>query len=168
MEEANLSSQKIIFLDFDGVLNSIGTKDRIIHPLFYHKIRGLDDFRVKLVSDLAIEKSADIVISSTWREFYQLNELISLLGSRGMRANIIGRTPIAHEEIFDNRKMRIDREDEIEAWMKQNGVPDYFLILDDIQTKFKDNQVKTSDGTGFFSGLLKRSRKILDTKVNND
>lgn len=158
-----MSHQKIIFLDFDGVLNSIGTKDRIQHPVFNHRVRGIDDFRVKLVSDLAIEKSADIVVSSTWREFYEFNNLVALLKSRGMEANVIGRTPIAHEEIFDNRKMRIDRGDEIAAWMKINGQPRFFLVLDDIRTQFVHNQVQTSDGTGFFKGLLKKSRKILDT-----
>ena len=66
----------IIFLDFDGVLNCVGTKDRIPHPeISSVRIRGIDKFRVELVSDLAAETQSSIVISSSWREFFLIDEI---------------------------------------------------------------------------------------------
>lgn len=160
---------KIIFLDFDGVLNSVGTKDRITHPIFGHRIRGLDDFRVKLVSDLAVESGASIVISSTWREHFELPYLNAILYKRGMRGNIIDQTPKAYQEIgwgFD--KMRLERGDEIAAWLRKNEKPESILVLDDLPTQFKRYQIQTNDGTGFFAGHMKKARRILSTVYDPD
>lgn len=162
--------EKIIFLDFDGVLNSVGTKDRVIHPLFKRKVRGLDNFRVKLVSDLAKETGSSIVISSSWRHFYSELQLKVLLYSRGLEHPfIVGVTPTAsQEEGWTSSKMNFERSDEIQAWMNIHGRPKYFLVLDDLETAFTRNQIKTSDGTGFFDGLMKRAKSILSIEAEYD
>ena len=51
-------SKKIIFLDIDGVLNTAFTRKRNEH---------IDDFRVKLLSDIVQQTNAKIVLTSTWR-----------------------------------------------------------------------------------------------------
>jgi hypothetical protein len=157
---------KIIFLDFDGVLNSIGTKDRVDHPLFPgHRVRGVDNFRVKLVSDLALETGAKIVISSTWREMYTLEWLREFLYSRGMdrRVEIIDFTPKSYETIgWGLQPRRGERGDDIQLWLEQNGNPPCYLVLDDLETNHPGHQVLTQDSTGFFQGLMKRARFILN------
>jgi len=142
---------KIIFLDFDGVLNTESTVERITVPP-WSGIRGLDNEKVVLVSDLAIETGADVVISSSWRYHFDMPDLKQLLVTRGWKANIIGMTPI---------KLSLDRQDEIAMWMELNGKPDKFLVLDDLYTRYKDNQILTNDVEGFHAGLYERALKIL-------
>jgi len=162
----NHPHDKLIFLDFDGVLNTVGTKVRIKHPIFDMKIRGLEDTRVKLVSDLANEFNAKIVISSSWREFISLENIKKMLSELGMTAEIIGETPQAFEDIgFGFNKMRLGRSEEIEAYLFKNGYPKNFLIIDDLQTKFFNNQILTSDSTGFFRGHLVKARRILSSEM---
>jgi len=157
---------KIIFLDFDGVLNCIGTKDRVNHPRFPDcRVRGLDNFRVKLVSDLAIQTGAKIVISSTWRLMHTLDELRTLLYSRGLdsKVEIIGGTPESYREIgLGFGPKRGERGDDIQLWLEQNGNPKHYLVLDDLDTKHDWHQIQTSDSTGFFKGHMKRAVNILN------
>lgn len=161
-----LNTDKIIFLDFDGVLNSVGTKDRVSHPMFpKDRVRGIDDFRVKLVSDLALQTGAKIVISSTWREYHTLEELRTLLYNRGLdsKVEIIGFTPKSYEVIgWGFGPKRGERGDDIHLWLNQNGNPKTYLILDDIYCHDDEHQVQTEDRTGFWNGLMKRALKILN------
>lgn len=159
----------VIFLDFDGVLNSIGTKDRVPHPHDPKKrVRGIDDFRVKLVSDLAKESGAKIVISSTWREYNTVPELRDLLVSRGFDPSIefLGGTPIYGAGMYGWSSLGGgggERGNEIDMWLHTNGRNRVFLVLDDMWTRFVDTgqQVMTDEGTGFFQGNMKKARKIL-------
>lgn len=147
------------------MLNSIGTKDRVAHPLFpKNRVRGLDDFRVKLVSDLAIQHGAKIVISSTWREYWSLPDLRTLLQKYGMdpKVEIIDQTPKSYEHVgWGFGPKRGERGDDIALWLEQNGNPKCYLILDDIECHHDGRQVLTTDGTGFFKGLMQRANKIL-------
>lgn len=157
-------NDRIIFLDFDGVLNSVGTKDRIAMPPYGEKYRGLDDFRVQLVSKLALEAGAKVVISSTWREFYELEELRALLKSRGFEAEVIDQTPKAYTEIgLGFHPKRSERGDDIQAWIVANGNPQRILVLDDLWTQFfpLGKQVMTSDSSGFYDSLYARALSIL-------
>lgn len=86
VEDKNM--RPIIFLDVDGVLNT---------PMSWGKRReqGMDEDKVKLVSDLAEKVDADVVISSAWRNHYPLIELKDMLQKRGWQDinRIIGVTP---------------------------------------------------------------------------
>jgi hypothetical protein len=168
---------KIIFLDFDGVLNSIGTKDRVVHPKNPEwKVRGIDNFRVKLVSDLAKKYNAKIVISSTWREYNTVPELQELLISRGFDPSIefLGGTPVyGAAPMYGWPRLggsSSERGDEIDMWLHENGRDRTFLVLDDMWTRFVETnqQVQTSEGTGFFQGLMKRASKILEKEYERE
>lgn len=155
---------KIIFLDFDGVLNCIGTKDRIIHPVYKEKFRGIDNFRVDLVSELATKAVADIVISSSWRHFFSLEELTKLLQDRGLDSsvNIVGQTSKVSSAVgWGFSPIYGVRGDEIRAWRLENGNPDTYLILDDIDCHDPRHQVLTSDSSGFYDSLMPKAKKIL-------
>lgn len=141
---------KIIFLDFDGVLNSKYTKDRVRFGPWNQLFRGLDAWRVKLVSDLAAETGAKVIISSTWRQYYTRPELQKLLEGYGWQVPIHGYTPQNHE-----------RSEDIQGWFELNGAPAGYVVLDDIQTKFKENQVLTVDEVGFTAQHLEKAKEIL-------
>lgn len=147
---------KIIFLDFDGVLNCNTTKDRITFPPWGALFRGLDDDKVQLVSKLAEITGAEIVVSSTWRLHFKLDELQEILDKRGFKVKLLGETPHSHSE----------RGDEIQDWIEANGKPDAFVVLDDIRTQFvaQGVQCHSNDNDGFTQKLFDQAVKILGEK----
>jgi hypothetical protein len=126
-----MNSRPIIFLDFDGVLNSqlyFMRKDRKGEPI--------DENVVKLLNILCEDTKALVVVSSTWRLGRSIDELQCILGDKGFEHQVIGKT-------LDLRRGEhgdcIHRGNEIEQWIKSHedivqakyyGYSNY-LILDD-------------------------------------
>jgi hypothetical protein len=108
---------KILFLDFDGVLNN---------TLFNSTAEGWElDPRNIAALNLIIEKSgAKIVVSSSWRYGRDINELQHILDEAGCRGYVIDVTPrLMYGAV---------RGDEIQAWLDcQTEKPTHFVILDD-------------------------------------
>jgi hypothetical protein len=106
----------IVFLDFDGVLNSDSW-------IYSHDTRGFDHVdpsRVHLVNDLLHRTDAHVVVSSAWRILHSLPSLRRGLASKGFRGRIIGVT---------DRSGPI-RGCEIDRCLELHGRPP-FVILDD-------------------------------------
>lgn len=117
---------KVIFLDFDGVLNSrrtvaaygcygfLGFRDG------YH----LDPVALKMVEVLCKDTSASIVISSSWRIGADLQEFKDLFDHYKIDVNVVGFTPRSYEigEI---------RGHEIEAYLVKHPQITHYAILDD-------------------------------------
>lgn len=143
---------KIIFLDVDGVLNSV--QDGF-------SINLKTDKHLKLLEQLVKETNSNIVLSSSWRigfgrSFSLSNTLISRLKEHGL--SILDITP---EREDGNRSL------EIKEWIGKNPVKN-ILILDDeefdIGNIFLNNFVKTNNEIGLQEDDVKRGIKIL----NND
>jgi hypothetical protein len=108
---------KLIFLDFDGVLNSdlsvsqLGTRYKFWPP------------SVQALNQLLSECGALIVISSTWREHWTLKENASSLERAGLLPRrVVGKTSVSGGE----------RGIEIDSWLKSVPYPvESFVILDD-------------------------------------
>jgi histidinol phosphatase-like enzyme len=122
---------KIIFLDIDGVLNSI----KFMNQCYNDGINPDDkiDFKaVELLSDLVKQADAKIVISSCWRlPFLDYNNLEGLRELLVVRNNlpdvIIGMTP----EVWEPGK-RKTRGNEIQKWIDDCGIDiESFVIIDD-------------------------------------
>lgn len=140
---------KVIFLDFDGVLNSEK----------YVKAYGgcgviIDPTRMLLLKQIIDATGAEIVLSTSWREHWDTDsvkcdnigrEINDIFGQFSLC--ILDKTP------FLNRC----REDEIAAWLKSNKQVENFAVLDD---RFLDSErirghfVKTS---GYSKGLYETS-----------
>ena len=116
---------EVLFLDIDGVLNSWQSaywalrksKGRLSSQLCPIAVSNLDELMVK-------NPALKIVISSTWRSLYPLQELKEILKDQGFENphRIIGYTP---EFPFKDRYF------EIKAWIDQNPTVQKYLILDD-------------------------------------
>ena len=151
---------KLIFLDFDGVLNSrkwFNANLDAIQKQRTHLTRSLeqlDPAAVKLVSDFAVEMNADTVISSTWRRLFSLTEIQSLLIVRGWKARLPFSVTPKHDEGF--------RGTEIAAWLTKNHVPDSFVIFDDDSDFFPEQPlVKTTFEFGIQEAHIDLARGIL-------
>lgn len=118
---------KILFLDIDGVLNCassfVNAKTRNV----------LDSGMIKLINHVVAQTDCRIVISSTWRLLFELEELKQVLRDAGLIARIVGTTP------------RLGRRDhEIIAWLESNPDVTHFAVIDD----------DTFDLTGVFTSLV--------------
>ncbi len=117
----------ILFLDFDGVL----------HP--FPMTPASSTFSATSSLWALLEKPPEIyvVITSTWREQFQLPQLVNLLGEHGganFAARFIGMTPIM-ESATDY--IPGIRQREIESWLTENGMEnERYIILDDIEDYF--------------------------------
>lgn len=114
---------RILFLDFDGVLN---------HPLTWGNRDDtvIDIDKVKRLNDLLTKTGAKIVVSSSWRFGHSINEMQNLLERRGLDPihQILGITPTEIE----------NRRDAINLWLERmNSCIDnvHFVILDDLGLK---------------------------------
>lgn len=108
---------KLVFLDFDGVLNcdvsvcQLGTRYKFWPA------------SIKALNEVLAESGARIVISSTWREHWTLSENAASLERAGLLpGRVVGKTSVSGGE----RGMEID------SWLKSVPYPvESFVILDD-------------------------------------
>lgn len=124
--------RNVIFLDIDGVLNSFRSMS----------LGEMVDMEcVRNVRRISLHGKADIVVSSTWRigaNTHQLREILFPLGLH----RVIGRTASNLDGAC--------RGDEIAAWIKQFGCPNY-VILDDDRDMLEsqaDNFINTDGHVG--------------------
>ena len=124
-----MSGMKVLFLDFDGVLNTYSYRNDAFSnrhkslaalgsepiddemerlKLFYALI---DPQKVGLVNEILSRTGAVVVISSSWRHVWPLEDIVKGLGRRGFRGTIIDKTPT----------LIGPRGDEIIAWVRGSG-----------------------------------------------
>jgi len=112
---------KVIFLDIDGVLNSVNSMVAFRSA----SAQNLDSVSVKLLQRLCEVTDAKIVISSTWRMGRDEKYFIDLFKWYGWKnAPVIGRTPVEYDKC---------RGEEIQMWLVdvKTKVEKYLIIDDD-------------------------------------
>ena len=158
--------KKIIFLDIDGVLNSfIFFKERYKekqNDIYRYLFNSIDDEAVKKLQKIIEETNAEIVVSSMWR-LYNYDNLKKILKEKGLKANIIDKTP----------SCKTFRGVEIYEWIRNNI--DYleidcasnfknYVILDDdddMLLRQKNNFVQTTHEFGLTEEEVKKVVEIL-------
>lgn len=145
---------KVIFLDFDGVLNSTGSfilEGRKGTQRKHEVLCAVSTSNLQYI--LEHVPDAKIVISSTWRIMYQLDWLKEKLQFHRVDASrVIGITP----------RLDTQRGKEIAQWLEENKELniEQFVILDDDSDMLhlKDHLVQTS----FTNGLtFDKVREVL-------
>lgn len=111
---------KLIFLDIDGVMNH---RNYMVRSRL-HAMQEFCPIAVRNLREIIKRTNANIVISSTWRKFKDIDHVMSCYD---LHRYVVGKTPILEDEIRGN---------EIKLFMEQfidrTGVkPDSFIILDD-------------------------------------
>lgn len=131
---------KVVFLDFDGVINSIqwiknkDDKWKIKHSINPQAIQWVSEFCEKY--------NYKVIISSTWR-YGGLEECKKYLYDNGFRKSIdiIDTTPIIHGK---------ERGDEITEWLNNHPVEKYLIFDDDSDmTIHMDRLIKSNGFIGF-------------------
>lgn len=149
---------KVIFLDFDGVLNSRDYRD--IHG---SSGAGIDKSKLPLLKKLIDSTGAKIVLSTSLRTYWDkdpnkcdhygkiINETFAMFG-----LEVYDKTPIS-----DNGR----REDEILQWIVDNlGIKNYVVIDDGFLSANYINKhfVQTSDAEGLQETHIDKAIKILN------
>jgi hypothetical protein len=119
---------KVVFLDFDGVLNSLAD------VAFGKASACFQAAAVERLNAIVRQSSAKVVISSSWRVYHSLDELRTLLGNAGFDGEIIGCTPVSqNKEARGLADIGVIRCQEIQAWIDAHPSPlTSFVILDDL------------------------------------
>lgn len=151
---------KVIFLDFDGVLNCAEWMKNVNRQqylsMFEKDKEELDPVRVKMISDFALEFDASIVISSSWRILCSLKILTDLLRIRGLdeRVAVIDVTP---------RSSSGFRGSEVEQWLKEthHTVESHVIFDDDGDFHPDQPLVKTTWDSGLEQHHIDKAREIL-------
>lgn len=150
---------KVIFLDFDGVLNS---KKYINTCKEYGVI--IDSSKMVLLKQIIDSTDARIVLSTSWREHWSV--LPENCDDTGLFINdIFKKHGIL---IFDKTPERDSgREEEIIAWLHTHPQVKKFVVLDDMLLSadlLEGHIIKTSD---YFGGLdetdVRKATEILNT-----
>lgn len=131
---------KVIFLDFDGVLNS---RRYLLEQVTYGV--NIDPTRMELLKKIIDATGAEIVLTTSWRTYWSddsaeceetgciINDIFAQYGLA-----IYGKTPDLND----------DREREIEEWLLLNPDVTHFVVLDDmfLDAKFlRGHFVRTSN-----------------------
>lgn len=140
---------KVLFLDFDGVLNSEASfrmekRRKTLDTANTLSVVACSNLQYILEQDSSIR----IVISSTWRLMHTMVELQNILNAYGVEAaRIIGKTPAV---------MSRDRAHEINLWLGDNPNVTKFVVLDDDSDVKALNVIPNSlvIQTDFEDGLL--------------
>ena len=151
-------NQPIVFLDFDGVLNteqyqarlavdSKPTKDTwgpLFDPQAVENLRQIIDFT-----------DARIVISSSWRYAHSLDVLRRMWEVRGLPGEIL--------DTLACGATYISRGEEIECWLERNDRPDYVIIddLNDFSPAQRDHYVETNPIIGITEADAEKAIEIL-------
>ncbi len=148
----------ILFLDFDGVLNSskfmLECFDKGIDP-----DDRIDPIAVKRLNRITDETGAVIVVSSTWRLYMNNERLAKLFFEHGITGTFFGSTPELREgrgsEIhYFVMKYNLTHEDSIES----------FVVLDDNSVdKMNKFWIKTEFETGLLDEHVEKAIAMLNS-----
>jgi hypothetical protein len=146
---------KLLFLDIDGVLNSIAYFRRR-DPITAQKCRDIDPDAVMLLNEVIERTGCSVVLSSTWRLF-GLDAVRETLAERGFTGTLIGATPV----LSDNNPNRRGRE--ILSWLKTSGERATVAIVDDDTDMgpLLPRLVKTSTVDGLQRGHVEELVRLL-------
>lgn len=127
---------KIIFLDFDGVIDTeyysyilyeAGKPIADEHGLLF------DPECVKNLKYIIDNTGADIVVSSTWKDDMSYEEILDMWKDRGLPGFVTDVTPTTAEH---------HRGDEIDAWLKECPTECNYIIIDDLDAcNFNEHQI---------------------------
>lgn len=155
-------NRPIIFLDFDGVLNTEQHQAKLAVDRLPNKDAWGPLFDPRAVANLRkiIDATdAAIVISSSWRYIHQPGSLRMMWEVRELPGEILDTTPYG--------AAYISRGEDIECWLSQHGQHDYVIIddLDDFYPTQHDRYVETNPIVGISEADAKTAIEILKSKA---
>lgn len=140
---------KIIFLDFDGVMDT-AYYDNYLYRM---GLPSVDPFGIVFDPDCIrnlgriIEATgAKIVVSSTWKDFMSYKDFLDMWEYRNLPGFVTDTTP--------SSKFNKCRGDQIDAWLKECPTDCEYVIIDDMDhSQFHEHQHKHLFVVNLYDGL---------------
>lgn len=138
---------KVLFLDIDGVLNRVGTRER------YHGFMGIDPVLASKVRKIILDTDAAIVLTSTWRYFQDGREEVDRHVCRTFDV-----TPTADTGF---------RGEEVKMWLDQHPEVTRYAIVDDDTDFYADQPLfATNWQTGITDEVAQQVAEFLNRGDN--
>lgn len=120
-------STRVLFLGFDGVLNTWLYLNRARESADYAPHDDLDPAGVARVDRIVAATGARVVLTTNWRRTFTFGELREILARAGLRAKVEG-------EVGDRSGAfaRTGREHEIAAWLEAHPEVTDWIAIDDL------------------------------------
>ena len=178
----------VLFLDFDGVLNSADwlrrrpskiewaaklgiSEEEFTHDRMNWALRSFDPDAVQVLNTIIHKTQARVVMSSTWRTMYPLNRLQMMLRYHGFDHHLLGATP-------DGSEMRaqggygtfVTRGQEISAWLAllPSSLEVRWVVIDDeLVPGHEDRLCQTDVEVGLCAADIPRIIETLFKKVEH-
>ena len=159
---------KIIFLDFDGVMDTAYYD----HILSKKALPGNDSFGtvfdpycIQNLKHIIDETGADIVVSSSWKYLMTYKDFLDMWEYRGLPGFVTDVTPTPSK--------RNNRGDEIDAWLEECKTECQYVIIDDLEANnFNEHQIPRLLIVNPFFGLdeetAERAIQILNAERENE
>lgn len=153
---------KVIFLDFDGVMDTAYYD----HVLGKYGLPECDKYGVvfdpsciKNLKHIIDNTGADIVVSSTWKNFMSYKDILDMWKDRNLPGFVTDVTPIP-----PNRR---NRGDEIDAWLNECKSDCLYVIIDDLDAyNFNEHQLQrlliVNPYNGIDEDIAERAIRILN------
>lgn len=156
---------KILFLDFDGVMDSesyIQILKKQGKPLKDKYGTIFDPICVKNLKHITDQTGASIVVTSLWKRIMSYGDIVELWGYRELPGFVAGVTP--------NLGKSLNRGDEIDAWLEECRTDIQYVIIDDLRAKFfKEHQLprllKVDPIGGLDEDTAERAIEILNSDI---
>lgn len=155
---------KIIFLDFDGVMDTAYYD----HILSRDKLPGNDSFGtvfdpicIQNLRYIIDHTGANIVVSSSWKYDMTMRDLWDMWEYRDLPGKVIDVTPTP----LNRRK----RGDEIDAWLEECLDDCIYAIVDDMDGQnFNEHQIENLFVVNPFNGLDELTAKRIVVHLNKE
>ena len=152
---------KFIFLDIDGVLNCNNTTE------FFLGMTGIEDRLVEKLRAIVNATGAEIVLVSTWRDYWEPKEKEKQDAEGTYLDNMLQKQEIYISDKTDPNWL-FKRGEGIKEWLKEKDV-ESFVILDDEPHDYKEvglekNWIQTYDVNdgGIIDEDVAKAIEILD------
>lgn len=144
----------IVFLDYDGVVNTLMFDGIKKDPYFNFPEDGkVNNYQaIMWLNKLCKDCDAKIVVTSTWREYDNYKECL-YNGGLDKDIQILGKT----EECY------IPRGEEIKMWLEKHPDVENYVVLEDAEdvSAVQDHVVKTNTFIGFNYYSFNKAYNIL-------
>ena len=158
---------KVIFLDFDGVLNHVKSKSRVTFEDGVYV--GLDKNKLRNLAKIVQETDAKIVLTTTWRDHYEIG---AYKQSNRVGKYVNNKFRDLGLKIYDKVRdgKRFDRGRDAKAWLDEHPEVTEYVAIDDEDIgymiewdTFKNHFVKTLwDGNGLTENCANAAVRILN------
>ncbi len=159
----------VLFLDFDGVLNS-DNYCALVKDLYGGSLpedEPLDPFLVQRLSGFLVKNNLAVVFSTNWRFRYAEEQLHSFLLRKGLSPDVqvLGATPWPSVAPYQSLYNAEHRGECVKAWLDDHRNVEAHLVLDDSTDTLDELEwVLTDESRGLSLQDLARAQCQLDAQ----